>query len=167
MAELLIRSMKPPKIFGGFNSPAKELWRAHKRRKMRSSKWFIWMVLGMLVFTFAAEAAEGRSGSKVGRFFRGLFRFPAKTTEKSVGVATEAAKGGTAIGTGAVENVGGALTGSKEAAVGIVKDPLTGAATTTYETTKGAIMAPVEGAKEAIEEEQPSKEHPGKEHPGN
>lgn len=123
---------------------------------MRRSKWFIWMVLGVLVFTVAAEAAEGQSGSKVGRFFRGLFRFPAKTTEKSVGVATKAARQGTAIGTGEIENVGEALTGSKEAAVGLVKDPVTGAAKTGYETTKGAVMAPVEGAQEAI------KEHPGK-----
>ena len=131
---------------------------------MRRSRLFVWMVVAILaVFTVSAAAAEGKSGSKVGKFVRGLFHFPAKTAEKSVGVATNAAKKGTAIGTGEVQNVGEALTGSKEAAVGIVKDPVTGAVTTTYETTKGAVMAPVEGAKEAME----GKEHPGKEHPGN
>ena len=110
------------------------------------------MVLGLFVFTVTAFAAsEQKSQNPVARFFRGIFRFPAKTTEKSVGVATDAAKSGTAIGTGAVENVGEALTGSKEAAVGIVKDPIVGTAETGYETTKGAIMAPVEGAKEAAQ----------------
>ena len=129
---------------------------------MRHSKLLVWVVLGFLVFAVTAEAVQPKSENKVGRFFRGLFKFPARTTEKSVGVATEAAKKGTAIGTGVVENTGKALTGNKEAAVGIVTEPVKGAATTTYETTKGAVMAPVEGAKEAAE-----KEHPGKEHPGN
>ena len=132
---------------------------------MRHSKLLVWAVLGCLVFAVAAEAVQaestGQSENKVGRFFRGLFKFPARTTQKSVGVATDAARKGTAIGTGEIENVGEALTGNREAAVGIVTEPVKGAATTTYETTKGALMAPVEGAKEAAE-----KEHPGKEHPG-
>lgn len=113
------------------------------------------MVLGLLIFTLVAEAAEGKSESKIGRFFRALFRFPAKTTEKSVGVATDAAKSSTAIGTGAVVNVGEALTGSGKAAKEIVVGPVKGAVTTGYETTKGAVMAPVEAARESV------KEHPG------
>ncbi|MFH1857949.1 MAG: hypothetical protein ABH845_03490 [Candidatus Omnitrophota bacterium] len=112
-------------------------------------KELVWMVLFVLVFTVAAEAAQ--SENAVVRFFRGLFRFPAKTTEKSVEVATEAVRQGTAIGTGEIENVGEALTGSKEAAVGIVTEPVAGAATTAYEATEGTIMAPVEGFKEAVE----------------
>lgn len=119
---------------------------------MRHSKWVVFMVIGILLLTVAVEAAEQQSGNKVGRFFRGLFRFPARTTEKSVGVATDAAKKGTKIGTGAVENVGKAMTGNKEAAVGVVTEPVKGAVTTTYETTKGAVMAPVEGAQEAVKE---------------
>ena len=120
---------------------------------MRHSKWVVWMVLGCLFFAVTAEAAQGKPESKVGRFFRGLFRFPAKTTEKSVGVATNAAISGTQIGTKPVENVGKALTGNKEAAVGIVKDPITGAAKTSYETTKGAVMAVPEAVKESVDEE--------------
>ena len=129
---------------------------------MRHSRWFVWMVLGCLVFVVTVEAAEGQSGSQVGRFFRGLFRFPARTTQKSVETATGAVEGTAKIGTGEIENVGKALTGNVEAAKGIVVDPVKGSAETTYEATKGAVMAPVEGAKEAVEE----KEHPGKEHPG-
>ena len=120
---------------------------------MRHSKGLVFMVLGIMLLTVAVEAAEQQSGSKAGRFFRGLFRFPARTTEKSVGVATDAATKGTQIGTGTVENVGKAITGSKEAAVGVITEPVKGAATTTYETTKGAVMAPVEGAEEAIHDE--------------
>jgi|GEM_PF-884399 len=125
---------------------------------MRHSKLLVWAVLGCLVFAVTAEAVQsksetGKSGNKVGRFFRGLFKFPARTTDKSVGVATEAVKKGTAIGTGEVENVGKALTGNKKAAVDVVTEPVKGAATTTYDTTKGALMAPIEGAKEAAEKE--------------
>jgi len=107
------------------------------------------LVLGILAFTITAEAADSENG--VVRFFRALFRFPAKTAEKSVAVVTEATKQGAAIGTGAIENVGEALTGSKEAAVGIVKDPIVGAVTTTAEAAKGSVLAPVEAAKESIE----------------
>ena len=120
---------------------------------MRHSKGLVFMVLGMMLLTVTVEAAEQQSGSRVGRFFRGLFRFPARTTEKSVGVATDAAKKSTQIGTGTVENVGKAMTGSKEAALGVVTEPVKGTVTTTYETTKGAVMAPVEGAQEAIEDQ--------------
>lgn len=116
---------------------------------MRRSKWLVWVVLGLLVFTVTAEAAD--SQNPVARFFRAIFRFPAKTTEKSVEVITEAAKGGIGVGTGVVENVGEALTGSKEAAIGIVKDPVVDSIQTGYEATKGAIMAPVEAGKEAVE----------------
>ncbi len=117
---------------------------------MRRHKWLIGLVVvGFLALTVAAEAAE-QSENAFTRFFRGLFRAPAKTTEKSVGVATQATTKTVAIGTGEVENVGEALTGSKEAAVGIVVEPVKGAATTTYETTRDAVMAPVEGVKEAV-----------------
>ena len=125
---------------------------------MRHSKGLVFMVLGIMLLTVTVEAAQQQapqqqSGSKVGRFFRGLFRFPARTTEKSVGVATHAATKTTKTATGTIENVGKAMTGSKKAAVGMVTEPVKGAATTTYETTKGAVMAPVEGAHEAIHDE--------------
>jgi len=106
---------------------------------------FLFMVL---VLTLSAEAAEKENAAV--KFFRGLFRFPAKTTEKSVGVATEATTKSVAIGTREIENVGEALTGSQEAAVGIVTHPIKETTVTGYKTTKGALMAPVEGAKESI-----------------
>lgn len=119
---------------------------------MRHSKWLVWVVLGVLLFAVTAEAAQEQSGSRIGRFFRGLFKFPAKTTEKSVEVTTDAAKRGAAIGTGAVQNVGEAMTGSKEAAKELVTEPVTEGIMTPVEATKGAVMAPVEGFKEATQE---------------
>ena len=117
---------------------------------MRCSQRVVWMAVAFLTLATVAQAAEGQSENKAKRFFKGIFGFPAKTAEKSVEVATDAAKKGTAIGTGEIRNVGGALTGDVEAAKGIVIQPVKGAAETTYETTKGAVMAPVEGAKEAV-----------------
>ena len=138
---------------------------------MRHSKWLVLMVLGLMVFATTAEAAGGESESGFVRFFRGLFRFPAKTTEKTVDAVTSGTTKAVAIGTQEIENVGEALTGSKEAAVGLVVDPVQGATTTAYETTKEAVMAPVEGFQEAAGHEHPGKEHPGEEpteheHPG-
>ncbi len=123
---------------------------------MRHMKGFVWIIAAMLVLSVSLEAAEqtGNTGSenKVAKFFRAFFHFPAKTADKAVGVATEAARKGTTVGTNVVTNTGKALTGSRQAAVDVVKGPIVDSAKVGYETTKGAVMAVPEAAQETAQE---------------
>ena len=106
-------------------------------------------VLALCLISTVSYAAESEtSGKTVKSFWQKLFNYPAKATEESVNVVSDAAKGGTAIVTDEVKRVGQVTSGEVDKTKELVTEPLVGAATTAKNAVEGTVNVPVKAAKE-------------------
>lgn len=114
-------------------------------------------ILGVILITIlmvnTAIAAEGQKTNKFVSFFRGLVRWPARTTQKAVEVTADTAKSAGTVITQEAETVGRVATGQLEETPDLIVEPLQGTSETVVEAVEGTVTAPVDAAKEVSAEQ--------------
>lgn len=101
------------------------------------------------VFTAISYAAEKESaGQKAKKFWQKLFNYPARVTEESAEVVTDAGKGAVKVVTTEVKRVGEVTSGDVAKTKELIVEPLTGTAETAVTAVEETVKIPVEAAKE-------------------
>lgn len=111
------------------------------------------LVIGLLIAVFVIStvsyAADNQTaGEKFKNFWNKLFGYPAKVTEKSVGVVTDTAVKTTQVVTNEVKTVGQVTSGDVKKTQDLVVEPLKGTAETAKSAVEGTVKVPVDAAKE-------------------
>lgn len=111
------------------------------------------LLVGMVLISGIAMAQEkARKESKIANFFRKLFGWPVKVTEKAAETVIETTEKGakTVVETGkATVEV---ITGEPQKFDEMIMEPIKGAAETGVTAVEGTIRAPVEATQETLEE---------------
>ena len=121
------------------------------KRILRLACIVLTLVLVMSTVSFAAEESVG---SKVKRFWRKLFSYPANVTNESANVVAETGKRTTNVVTKEVKTVGEVTSGDIDKTKNLVTEPITGSAETAVKAVEETAKIPVEAAKEETEKVQ-------------
>ena len=101
------------------------------------------------VVTAISYAAEKKSvGQKAKNFWQKLFNYPARVTEESAEVVTDAGKSATKVVTTEVKRIGEVTSGDVAKTKELIVEPLTGTAETAVTAVEETVKIPVEAAKE-------------------
>ena len=106
------------------------------------------LVCGMVMVSTAYAAEKGSSGSKAKSFWQRLFNYPAKVTDESATVVTDAGKKGTTVVTNEVRRIGEVTSGDLAKTKELITEPITGTAEMTVTAVTETVKIPVEAAKE-------------------
>ena len=113
---------------------------------------FIMLAVFLLAVLVYNEAfAQDKEPGKFVQFWRRLFRYPAKVTEESVDITTEAVKGETRAVTKTAETGADVITGDIKKTPDIVVTPVKKTAETVTEAAKGIAEMPLKAAEETAE----------------
>lgn len=107
------------------------------------------LVLCFALTSVAYAAEKETAGTKAKAVWKKVVNYPAKVTEESATVVTEAGKSSVGVVAKEVQRVGEVTTGDVAKTKELVVEPLTGTAETVVKATEGTVKVPVEAAKEA------------------
>ena len=111
-------------------------------------------VMGVIaIFCLLAASlswAEGEEsvGARFKSFWQNLFKYPARVTEESVDVVSDAARKSTAVVTTEVKRVGEVTSGDLAKTKELIVEPIVGTAETIKDTAVDTVKVPIEAAKE-------------------
>ena len=107
------------------------------------------MIALACVLASASYAVEKESsGAKIKNFWQKLFNYPARVTEESATVVTDAGKSTTKVVTTEVKRIGEVTSGDVAKTKELIVEPITGTAETVVEAVEGTVKIPVEAARE-------------------
>ena len=97
----------------------------------------------------AASAAENDSFfTKVKNFWRNLIGYPARVTEESASVVSDATKNSAQVVSNSLKRVGEVTTGDVAKTKELITEPITGSAETVVKAGEGVVKVPSEALKD-------------------